>query len=894
MDRPPSADADPTMAKKKTTSRRPTTASAKGKHLVIVESPAKARTINRYLGDAYVVEASVGHVRDLPAKAEKGTKQPVPGVDLENGFEPTYVVSDDKKSTVTALKRLAKQADDVWFATDLDREGEAIAWHLAEILGVPATEAKRVVFNAITKSEIERAFAEPRGLDLDRINAQQARRILDRIVGYQASPLLWKKVARGLSAGRVQSVALRLVVEREREIKAFVPGESWDGSVRLTADAAAAAGLAEAFATFLERRDGKGKGPSKAAQNEWMGERSCLLATVEQVNGAPFRIRAEAEDGRDLSAEVRAAAEAVGIAAPELVTETNEDGKGRAARRTVLEGGVEEGVRYRVSSIEQKRTTSRPRAPFITSSLQRAASTELGFGLSRTMRAAQRLYEGVNIPGEGEVGLITYMRTDSTHLSGEALSSVRSYIGREFGDAYLPGKPNFYGSANKDAQEAHEAIRPTDVARHPARVGRHLGDDERRLYDLIWKNFVSCQMTPAQWDNTTVRFTRSDRDTGTVLKAGGRVLAFDGWLKVAGVPTRSDEQVLPALADGDEYAPFRVDLAQRFDSPPSRYTEASLIKKLEEEGIGRPSTYASIIETIQNRGYVEGINKSLHATDVGEVVTDKLMEAFPRLMDLGYTREMEAELDEVAERKRDWKEMLAEFYGPFRSALEEALESMTHARAELEPARWACPKCGKRTAYRLGRNGRFLTCSGYPDCDFACPIDRAGNPVLEERVRIADPLTGEPMVLRTGRFGKFIAPAVDPGKDAPKVIFNLDKKGGLKYPSQPPVVTDLPCPKCEAPLNARRGKRGPWLGCSKFPKCRGRGAWAKLDEAEQARIERQLEENDREHPQVVAKDLDGRVIFEGTPLADLMMAVERAELPVHPDAVAEERGDRAA
>jgi DNA topoisomerase-1 len=825
-------------------------------------------------------------VRDLPTKAPKGCKMPVPGVDIDNDFAPTYEVLSGKKTTVNELKKLAKDATDVWFATDLDREGEAIAWHLTEVLDIPVREAKRVVFNAITKQEIERAFSNPHSIDEDKVNAQQARRILDRIVGYQASPLLWKKVARGLSAGRVQSVAVRLVVERERDIRAFIPDEYWRVTARLSLDPARAPGLVDAWQSFMSTVDEKGKGPTLKAQNAWLAEHGGLRAELVEVDGAKFELRNGADEGLDLSDRVRAVSEAVGLTDVSVTTEEREDGRGPARFARSVEGTIDPAARYTVKSVETKRTTSRPPGPFITSTLQMAASTALGFGASRTMRAAQALYEGVNIPGEGQVGLITYMRTDSTHLSGDALSMAREYIGSSFGDGYLPDKPNFFGSSNKDAQEAHEAIRPTDVRRHPDELtGTSLTEDQKKLYRLIWRRFVACQMTPAAWDSTAVLFERSDRKTGAVLRTTGRILAFDGFYRIAGVPTSSEEQTLPELAEGDESAPFSLAPEQLFTAPPPRYTEASLVKMLESEGIGRPSTYASIIQVIQDRNYVEQVDRRFYATDLGEVVTDKLIDAFPQLMDVGYTREMELELDKVAEQHHDWISMLRQFYEPFAESLATAHETLTHAKAEMQPAPYKCPSCGSRTCYRFGKNGRFLSCSTYPDCDYATPIDREGRPMLTEQVNVACPEDGSQMELRSGRFGKFLASVNYP---AVKAVVNLDKKGCIKYPSQPPVLTDLPCPKCEAPLNLRRGKRGPWLGCSTFPKCRGRAAWTKLEEPVREALEKRLEENDRENPQIVIRTLDGEVIPEGTPVSELVLPGGTADLEIHPDAAVTE------
>jgi len=895
MARSASTSKKKTTRKKKAGSGRGSRASLKAadvkdKHLVIVESPAKAKTINKYLGPEYVVQASVGHIRDLPKSAPKGSKQAVPGVDIDNDFEPSYEVLPGKKTVVTDLKKAARAAADVWFATDLDREGEAIAWHLAQLLEIEPGAAKRVVFNAITRQEIQRAFDTPHPINEDMVNAQQARRILDRIVGYQVSPLLWKKVARGLSAGRVQSVAVRLVVEREREILAFVPDEHWRVTGRLSIDVDAASSLGVAWREFMSTLDDRGKAPTLKSQNKWLAEHAALKTELVEVGGSKFDLSTSAEEAADLSDRVRDVADAVGLQRVEITTEEDASGKGPARYVRSVGGRVDPAARYDVTSIEMKRTQSKPSAPFITSTLQMAASSALSFGTDRTMRLAQNLYEGVNIPGEGQVGLITYMRTDSTHLSGEAIGQARSYIEKMFDERYLPEKPNVYGSSNKAAQEAHEAIRPTDASRHPDDVASALNPDQAKLYRLIWNRFIASQMTPAQWDSTTVLFTRADRDTGAVLKGSGRVLAFDGFYRVTGVPTASDEQTLPDLDEGQTLAPLDLGVTQHFTSPPPRYTEASLVKTLESEGIGRPSTYASIINVIQDRNYVEQIDRRFYATDLGMVVTDKLLEGFPNLMDVSYTRDMEAELDKIAEQHVDWRDMLHRFYGNFSEALEHALETMTHAKAETEPARYACPKCGSRTAYRFGKNGRFLSCAAYPECEYAAPIDREGAPLLPEQVNVVCPEDGSPMILRKGQYGKFLASVNYPDV---KFVINIDKKDQLKYPAPPPYLTDLECPKCSEKLNLRRGARGPWLGCSAFPKCRGRLGWKTLDDEMRAELEAALEAHEKKHPQIVIHDMNGNVIPDGTPIEELVIPGGKAELSIHPDYQASDSSEAA-
>ena len=871
-----------------------------GTQLVIVESPAKAKTINKYLGSAYTVMASVGHVRDLPSKNPKGVKSPVPGVDLEHDFAPTYEVLDKKGKVISDLKRTARSASDIWFATDPDREGEAIAWHLAEELGVPPDRAKRVQFAAITKSEIERAFQNPHPINMDRVNAQQARRILDRIVGYQVSPLLWKKVARGLSAGRVQSVAVRLIVEREREIRAFIPDESWQVTANFTAALGDAARLAGEWPKLLAQRDEKGKPPTVKSVMAWLGKAGAVRAELVEVGGEKFALEGtkaggtkaggtEGSKDRGIEEEgarlARRAAEIAALAGLKDVTaEVREDASGKGPARFVrtVRGVVDPKTPYKVTAIETKRTTTRPPPPFITSTLQQAGVNRLGMSARRVMGAAQQLYQGVEIPGEGPVALITYMRTDSTNISPEALNSVRSYIGGTFGAKYLPEQPNRYASSNKDAQEAHEAIRPTSIAYPPAKVRSVLKPELFKVYELIWNRFVACQMTPAQWDGVAVSITGgADARTPLTFRATGRTLVFDGFLKVLGVPHAGDEQTLPALNKGQDLAPFAVMPEQKFSAPPPRYSEASLIKTLESEGIGRPSTYASIISVIQDRKYVENVERRFFATALGEAVTDKLIEAFPDLLDVGYTREMESKLDKVEDDHLDWVQMLHEFYGPFVKRLGTVEQTLKHAKAETTPApaEYTCPQCAEARAkkglppagmvYRLGRSGRFLSCATYPACTYACPVDREGKPQPVQGTNVACFKCGRAMTLRSGRFGKFLGCSGYGDKSNPcDGILRLDKHGHVVAPAMPPFVTDLPCPKCESPMNLRPGKYGPWLGCSRFPKCRGRGNFKGLDEAAKKKLERELASWEAEHPTVVIKTLEGVALTgpDGKPL----------------------------
>jgi DNA topoisomerase-1 len=918
------------MAKKASPAKKSRPAAARGDYqLVIVESPAKAKTIEKYLGRGFVVKASVGHIRDLPKRAPKGSKQPVPGVDLEHDFEPTYEVDPGKQKTVTELRKLAKGAAEVWFATDLDREGEAIAWHLTQVLGVDPTQAKRVTFDAITKSEVQRAFQVPRSINMPRVEAQQARRIVDRIVGYRVSPVLWKKVSGGLSAGRVQSVATRIVVEREQEIRAFTPGESWEISGCLSFDVAAAVGLHAAWTSFLDQRDERGRPPLVRDRMAWLAERKALSATLVEAEGRPLKIEAENTSPADLAAAAAGAAEAAGLIELTTVRETNPEGKGRGQNVVRITGRPDPAARYTVESIDVTRTKSRPYPPFITSTLQQAASSRLGMSTDRTMRIAQQLYEGIDTPAEGRVGLITYMRTDSTNLSGEAISMARQYLGEQFGAAYVPEKPRFYASSNKGAQEAHEAIRPTDPARDPDSIRGSLSEEQYRLYKLIWQSFLACQATDAEWDSTAVRMRRTDRDTGAVFKANGRVLRFDGFYKVSGVPRDDGEQVLPEFEKGAVLAPFEIDPKQKFQAPPPRYSEASLVKKLEEEGIGRPSTYASIINTIEQRGYVVQQDRRFHATAIGEKVTEFLKDGFSdQFIEIGYTREIERELDQVAEGSKRWTEMLHEFHDELLPKLGEA-EQKEHVKAAADPAPYKCPECGRRLEFRLGKKGEFLSCSGYnenvaepeqkpaaravkgkkaapktpakatrakkpkhvPACSFAMPVDRSRRPLLPEQIDLLSP-AGVPMVKRTGRFGDFLVedkprppkpkgkkgPPAEPA-EPPPFILNLDRKGNIKFPAPPALVTEIACDKCGAMMNLRDGKRGPWLGCQKFPKCRGRAAFGKLPEAEQKDLEQQLKKHLAGQEQIRLTRRDGVTpVPDGTPLAALTLPGGVAEL----------------
>ena len=906
-----------TTRKARTSSKSAPRAAPSGDYeLVIVESPAKAKTIEKYLGHGFVVKASVGHIRDLPSRAPKGIKQLVPGVDLEHDFAPTYEVDSAKKKTVTELRKLAKGARDIWFATDLDREGEAIAWHLAEELKVDPKQAKRVTFDAITKSDVQRAFENPRSINMPRVEAQQARRIVDRIVGYRVSPILWKKVASGLSAGRVQSVATRLVVEREKQIRDFTPDESWEFSGYLSFDTDGADALHAVWNDFMSQRDDRNRPPTIKQRTAWLSDHRSLSAELVEVGGKTLKIEADKTSAEELVDKAVSAAEAAGLVDIDIQREESSTGKGRAKNVVRITGKPDSNTRYSIDSIDVKRTKSRPYPPFITSTLQQAASSRLSMSTDRTMRVAQQLYEGIDLPGEGRVGLITYMRTDSTNLSGEAIKLARSYLEEKLGKEYLPEKPRFYSSSNQSAQEAHEAIRPTDPFRDPDTIGSALSDEQLKLYRLIWQSFVGCQATDAEWDSTAVRMRRSDKDTGAVFKTNGRVLRFDGCLRVTGIPKGDGDQVLPDFDKGTQLAPFSIEPRQKFQAPPPRYSEATLVKKLEEEGIGRPSTYASIINVIENRGYVEQRERRFYATALGEAVTEFLEEGFhDQFIEVGYTREIEQELDQVAEGKKQWTDMLHEFYEELVPKIEFA-DQLKHKKAESTPSEYACPTCDRRLEYRLGKTGRFLSCCGYnektlveppppkktakgkkprkrkpkeiPACTFAMPVDRDGRPLLPEQIDLLSP-NGTPMVKRTGRFGDFL---VEDGPPPPKksskksdpdapasFIMNIDKKGNIKFPAPPPILTDIECSKCGEFLNLRDGKRGPWLGCSKFPKCRGRGAFAKLPEKEQKDLRKQLTDHMKSQQTLVLTRRDGQTqVDDGTPVSDLTIEGGVAEL----------------
>ena len=664
--------------------------SSAGKSLVIVESPAKARTVGQILGNKYVVTASQGHVRDLP-------KSKI-GVDVEQDFEPSYVIMKDKQSLLTQIKKAGKEAKQVFLATDPDREGEAISWHLqtAAEWGSLATPPKRVVFHEITKEAVEEAFRNPREIDMQLVNAQQARRILDRLVGYQISPLLWRRVQRGTSAGRVQSVSLRMVVDREREIEAFIPVESWtiDNILR--------------------------KAGSEAI------EKNQFAASLHSVKGDRARISIpKEEDARRYESELADAD-------------------------------------YKVAEVRKRDVRQRPSAPFTTSTMQQEAGRKLRFTAQRTMAVAQQLYEGLNVGSEGQIGLITYMRTDSTQVASTALEEVREYIEAKYGKDHLPAKPKVYTRAAKGAQEAHEAVRPTSIKRDPASLKDYLSGEQLNLYTLIWSRMLASQMEDARSEATTLNIDAVCKGTGAVynFRASGSVLKFPGFRSVYmegrdDSEETDDKNSLPALAVGDALSCSKLDANQHFTEPLPRFTEATLIKAMEEKGIGRPSTYAPTIGTLVDRNYVERERNRLTPTKLGITITDLLTEYFTNIMDLDFTAKMEEELDDVSRGERDWVPMLGEFYGPFEEALSNADELMPKIRMDEETDE-VCDcggsdkcehtdTCGKPLVIKTGRFGRFMACTGFPECrntkpilkktGVSCPKPNCGGDIVERRAR---------------------------------------------------------------------------------------------------------------------------------------------------------------
>ncbi len=770
-----------------------------GKSLVIVESPAKAKTINRYLGSGFEVMASMGHVRDLPISDL--------GVNLEEGFEPSYEVLAAKKKTVNSLKKAASNATKVYLATDLDREGEAIAWHLVHALGLDIETTQRVVFNEITKTAIQAAFSQPHDLNMDKVNAQQARRILDRVVGYLLSPLLQSKLGRGLSAGRVQSVAVRLIVDREKEIRAFIPEQWWRVQACFSTDPALAKKLSNVWQTFLgSASDGKNT-PTIKQRSDWLTKNSCLFADLVKVGDKPFK--------PTNIKDARATIEALGYAIKEVVAAPWEQYKNKDLSQTTLIGKTDlsQAPDYRIKDIQKKRTTSKPNAPFTTATLQQAASSELGFAPSRTMRVAQQLYEGINIgDSEGPVGLITYMRTDSTNLSHDSVTAARSFVLSKFSEKHLPSKPNVFGKT-KGAQEAHEAIRASDVERTPTGLKDQLTSEQFKLYDLIWRRFVASQMAPAQWDNTTILIATDTPQGEAIFRTGGRRLVFDGFLAVAKTSGSGDVQ-LPALEQNQTVGLVDLLPEEQASSPPPRYSEAALIKKMESEGIGRPSTYAAIIQTVQDRGYVDLLDKRLHPSARGEMVTEKLIEHFPSIMDIKFTSYMEEELDKIEDSHLDWVQVLQEFYTPFKQALDKAQTEMK--RAEAEPSDFVCEDCGKPMVYRIGRNGRFLSCSGYPECKKAMNIDAEGQPIADVFSDDPCPECGKKMMLRRSRLGPFLGCTGYP--ECTYTVPSDDEGHALKKVQEDDIKQT--CPACQSPMGVKFSRGRSFMGCSAYPKCK--------------------------------------------------------------------------
>ena len=737
------------------------------KSLVIVESPAKAKTINKYLGSNYIVKSSVGHIRDLPTKSSgrsDDSVKPIPrnlpaeekealrkereylrtirsmAIDPENGWKARYEILPGKAKVLKELKTIAAQADSIFLATDLDREGEAIAWHLRESIGGDITRYKRVVFSEITQSAIRKAFASPGELNMERVNAQQTRRFLDRVVGFMLSPLLWKKVARGLSAGRVQSVAVRLVVEREREIRAFVPEEFWKIFALLKSD--------PSFRAQVTKYKGKNFLPENKEKTDK------ALADLEKAT-------------------------------------------------------------YKVKDRQLKPTKLNPYPPFITTTLQQAASTRLGFSVKKTMMMAQRLYEA---------GHITYMRTDSTQLSKDAVDGCRQFINSEFGARYLPEKPRIFAS-KQSAQEAHEAIRPTNLKNTPQHLIA-LEKDQARLYDLIWRQFVACQMTPAEFDSTTIVITAGDYE----LRASGRVMRFDGWTRVLPFLKKNDEQdsILPEVNVGETLPLLKLDPSQHFTKPPARYTEASLVKELEKKGIGRPSTYASIISTIQDRGYVELIKRRFYAQKIGDVVTDRLVENFDDLMDYGFTASMEVHLDQIADGNEKWRTVLDTFYKGFRKQLSKADQNMRGNNPILVD-HIKCPDCNRPMMARTARTGVFLSCSGYE------------LPVKEQCKKTINLIPGEESVTIVenedeGDAEELLAKRRCPICGTAMDNYLVDEKRKLHICGNSPDCKGfeveegsfrikgydgptIECDKCGADMELKTGRFGKFFACTKYPDC---------------------------------------------------------------------------
>lgn len=742
------------------------------KKLIIVESPAKARTIRQIVGSDFIIESTMGHIMDLPERKF--------GVDLENGFRPEYVIRNKRKDVIKRLREIAKQADEVYLASDPDREGEAIAWHVAQVIKRP--DAKRIEFHEITKPAVLKALEHPRTIDENLVNAQQARRVLDRIFGYTLSPLLWQKIKKNLSAGRVQSVALRLVVEREREIQAFVPQEYWSITATLTPE------------------DREAPFDAKLVQ---IGERKVTTPEKETERNGETEKRGNGETKDDKG----------------IVIENEQQAKALVA--------ILEAARYSVLKVERGERKRTPPPPFITSTLQQAASRRLGFNPTRTMRIAQQLYEGIDIGAEGTVGLITYMRTDSPRVSEVAQAQAKDFIRQNFGEEFLPPKPRQY-KARKTAQEAHEAIRPTSVFRTPESLKPFLEPDQLALYTLIWKRFVASQMADAIYDTLTVDIIARDREQGTgngdglpewlkgvnefLFRATGRALKFAGWLAVYGVSTGRQSEVsedeeeeegeggmnIPELTEGELLRLLGLKPEQHFTKPPARYTQATLVKALEELGIGRPSTYAPTVDTIVKRGYVELKSKQLIPTPLGMLVCDRLVQFFPDLLSVGFTAQMEDRLDDVEEGKEDWRSTVQRFYEPFKTALENAKEGMSKEGGLTTEQK--CPLCGATMVLKFSAYGPFLACSRYPQCRALIPMEEGATKECQQ--------CGNLMVRRGNEGGRYF----------------LCLRCGTVEPADGGELVS--CPQCrEGFLVSRTVRKGRMKGrlfysCSRYPDCK--------------------------------------------------------------------------
>ncbi|MBM4056214.1 MAG: type I DNA topoisomerase [Planctomycetes bacterium] len=703
------------------------------KNLVIVESPAKAKTISKFLDSSFFVKSSMGHVRDLPAKKLS--------VDIENNFTPEYKVIPGRKKLIEELISDSKKAGTVYLASDLDREGEAIAWHLYQALEIPSEKIRRVTFNEITKDAIQEAFKQYGPINMAKVNAQQARRILDRLVGYQISPLLWKKISKRLSAGRVQSVAVRLIVEREKEINEFKPQEYW----KITAEL---------------KTISKGK-------------------KTDDIK--PFKALLQKFDDKNI--EVKNEQQAIEI------TDTLKNAS------------------FVITNIKKQTKRNNAPPPFTTSLLQQQASTRLQFSAKKTMLIAQQLYEGIDVGAEGPTGLITYMRTDSFHVSGQALTSGRTFIENSYGKNYLPDKPNVYASAKKGTQGAHEAIRPTYIEYTPESIKQFLTKDQHKLYELIWKRFVASQMNPALYAITDVEIA-ADR---YIFKIRGRELIFDGHTLISGHEVDREEQILPSLEKDQVLELIQLLPTQHFTQPPPRYSEASLVKTLEKMGIGRPSTYATIISTIQDRGYVKQEKRAFYATELGILVTEKLIEHFQKIMDVNFTSHMEDELDKIEEEKIDWLTVLKEFYEPFKIDLERAIGEMKSVKGTPEESNQVCNICGQPMVIRWGRHGKFFGCSAFPKCKNTMPLDEKGEAAPPETSDQTCEKCGSPMIIKTSRHGKFMACSAYPD------CKNTKSLTGETTKIEP---TNEICEKCGSPMVIRFSKKGRFMGCSGYPKCR--------------------------------------------------------------------------